>query len=228
MRMSKRVERDIEFLKKEILALGAMVEESINISVRSFLDRGSDMTGKVLENDRQINEREVSIEEECLKTLALYQPVAGKLRFIIVALKVNNYLERMGDLAVNIAKRAKYLSRKDELDVDLDFAQMAQKVDKMVKSSLDAFINSDTSIARGVLNMDDEVDALYRKMHETLQNVMIEDSGAVKRAVNMLSTSRYLERIADLATNIAEEVVFLVDGEFIRHRTEDYLDSLPD
>ncbi len=226
--MSKHLQRDIDYLKKEILTLGAMVGETISKAVYALVDRRSELIEEVIGSDYKINDKEVMIEEECLKALALHQPVAGDLRFIIVVLKVNDDLERMGDLAVNIAERAKYLTRKEKLNVSLDFELMAEKVETMVQSSLKALTERDTKLARDVLQMDDEVDALNRQMYDVLQKVMIEDSTTVKRSVHMLSTSRHLERIADLATNIAEDVVFMVDGELIRHRTEDYLGSTTD
>jgi len=226
--MSKHLQNDIERLKKETLALGSMVIDSINKAVFALVDRRSEFIKSVIESDEQINEKEVLIEEDCLKILALHQPVAGDLRFIIVILKVNNDLERMADLAVNIAERANYLTKKEKLNVSLDFVLMTKCVQNMVQESLKALIEKDTAIARSVLQMDDEVDDLNRQMYEVLQKVMMEDASTVKRAVHMLSTSRHLERIADLATNIAEDVVFMVDGELIRHRTEDYLEASSD
>ncbi len=226
--MSKHLQRDIEILKKETLMLGAMVGDAIKKAVYALVDRRSELIDEIIENDDIIDEKEVSIEEECLKALALHQPVAGDLRFIIVILKVNNDLERMADLAVNIAERAQYLSRKEKLDVSLDFDLMTQKVETMVQESITALIERDTTLARKVLKMDDDVDTLNKEMYEVLQKLMIKDPSTVKRAVHMLSSSRHLERIADLATNIAEDVVFMVDGELIRHRTEDYLESIAD
>ncbi len=223
--MSKHLQRDIDHLKKEILSLGAMVTDAINKAVLALIDRRTEYIYQVINSDYLINDREVSIEEECLKILALHQPVAGDLRFLIVVLKVNDNLERMGDLAVNITERAKYLTQKEKLNVSLDFPHMTELVQTMVRESLKALIERDTSIARNVLIMDDEVDALNKNMYQVLQKMMMEDSSTVKRAIHTLSSSRHLERIADLATNIAEDVVFMVDGELIRHRTEDYLES---
>ncbi len=223
--MSKHLQRDIENLKKEILSLGSMVVDVIDKAVLALIDRRTEFIDYVVNNDDRINEKEVAIEEECLKILALHQPVAGDLRFIIVVLKMNDDLERMGDLAVNIAKRAKYLTGKEKLNVSLDFPMMAGRVQTMVRVSLDSLINKDTGMAREVLKMDDEVDDLNRRMYEALQKVMEDDPATIRRAIHTLSSSRHLERIADLATNIAEDVVFMVDGDLIRHRTEDYLDA---
>ena len=149
--------------------------------------------------------------------MALHHPVATDLRFIISVLKVNNDLERMGDLAANIAERSIYLATHEPLRTVLNFNRMVDGVREMVRKSLDALIRTDTNLARLVLTMDDEIDALNREMYTKLQNIMREDPESVDRAVHTLSVSRYLERIADLSTNIAEDVVFMVEGESIRH-----------
>ncbi len=222
--MSKHLYRDMELLKKALLTLGSMVEDAINKAVIALVDRRSELTHEVITGDDLVDDKEVEIEEQGLKILALHQPVAADLRFIVGVLKVNNDLERMGDLAVNIAERADYLAKKDVIGVELDFPRMAGAVQKMVRLSLDALVNKDTDEAKKVLLMDDEVDALNRDMFVILQNVMRNDSQTIKRAVQLLSVSRHLERIADLATNIAEDVVFMVDGDTIRHKTEHYLE----
>lgn len=223
--MSKHLEMDLGKLKKELLLLGSMVTEAINKATLAVVDRRPELAEEVIKGDDLINDKEVSIEGDCLKILALHQPVAADLRFIIVVLKVNNDLERMGDLAVNIAERAVYLSRKERIAAALDFPHMVEGVKKMVHGSINALINQDTGLAREVLAMDDEIDEYNRDMYITLQNVMQNNPETIKRAVHLLSTSRHLERIADLSTNIAEEVVFMVDGESIRHRTEDYREN---
>jgi len=220
--MSKHFQRDLEFLKKEILSLGSMVHDAINKAFIALVDRRADIAREVIKGDDLINEKEVFIEEECLKALALHQPVAADLRYIVGILKVNNDLERMGDLAVNIAERTIYLAKKERLDTSLDFSRMAAGVQSMVQMSLDALIKKDTQIARKVLAMDDEIDDMNRDMYNVLQDVMQKDSTTVKRAVHLLSSSRHLERIADLSTNIAEDVIFMIEGELIRHRTENY------
>ena len=165
--------------------------------------------------------REVAIEEECLKILALHQPVASDLRFVVGVMKVNNDLERMGDQAVNIAEHAKFIAENPPLGVPLDYHRMADVVRTMVRSSLDAQVNRDTDLARKVCLMDDEVDQLHSGMFEVLEARMKQDPDEIERAVRYLSASRDLERIADLATNIAEDVVFMVEGEVIRHRDID-------
>ena len=222
--MPRHLQKDLDNLKREILILGSMVTDSIHKAIISLVERRITLSEEVMNCDNVINEKEVAIEEECLKILALHQPVAADLRFIITILKVNNDLERMGDLAVNIAERASYLSSKENLNITLDFPRMVESVQRMVDESLTALINMDTKLARKVLLMDDEVDDINRDMYVILQKEMKENSESVERAVHLLSTSRHLERIADLSTNIAEEVVFMVEGELIRHRTEDYVE----
>lgn len=216
--MAKHLQRDLGDLKKELLASGSLVEEALNHAIEALVNRSINLAEVVIEGDYQINQKENQIEEECLKILALHQPVAADLRFIISVLKVNNDLERIGDLAVNIAERAIYLSSHDPLKAALNFPRMADGARKMVRKSLDALIGMDAKLARVVLTMDDEIDDLNREMYTTLQDLMRQSPEFIDRAVHTLSVSRYLERIADLATNIAEDVVFMVEGELIRHQ----------
>ena len=217
--MAKHLQRDLGELKKELLASGSLVEEAVNHSIEALVNRRINLAEMVIEGDCQINQKENQIEEECLKILALHQPVAADLRFIISVLKVNNDLERIGDLAVNIAERAVYLSAHEPLKATLNFPRMADGARKMVRKSLDALIGMDANLARIVLTMDDEIDDLNREMYTTLQDLMHQSPECFERAVQTLSVSRYLERIADLSTNIAEDVVFMVEGELIRHQT---------
>ncbi len=216
--MAKHLQRDLDNLKKELLTSSSLVEEAVNHSIDALVNRRIKLAEEVIEGDYQINQRENQIEEECLKILALHQPVAADLRFIISVLKVNNDLERIGDLAVNIAERALYLSSHEPLQAALNFPRMADGARAMMRKSLDALIGMDTKLARIVLTLDDEIDDLNRDMYATLQNVMRENPEFIDRAVHTLSVSRYLERIADLSTNIAEDVVFMVEGELIRHK----------
>ena len=220
--MAQHLQRDVETLKKALMDISVMVEDAINKAILALVDRRTELARDVMHGDNEIDQKEVMIEEECLKILALPHPVAADLRFIIVVLKVSNDLERMGDLAVNITERAAYLSTHPPLQVELDFPLMAEKVRMMVRESLTSLINRDTELAREVLAKDDDIDDLNRDMFVSLQDLMRSDTNTVERAVHSLSASRHLERIADLATNIAEDVVFMVEGELIRHRVEDY------
>lgn len=223
--MSIHLQKDLEHLNKELLILSSMVEDATNKAILALVDRRLELARQVMREDDRINTREVLIEEECLKMLALHQPVAADLRFIVAVLKVNNDLERMGDLAVNIAERAAYLATREPLQVSLDFPKMAEGVREMVRESLDSLTNMNPRLARHVLTMDDEIDEANRGMFDILQDLMYRDPSTIVRAVHLLSASRYLERIADLATNIAQDVVYIAEGRLIRHLTEDDLKS---
>jgi phosphate transport system protein len=220
--MGKHLNRDLDVLKREILAIGVLVEESITKSIFCLDSRRMELADEVIDGDRAIDLKEVQVEDECLKILALHQPVAADLRYVVTVLKVNNDLERMGDLAVNVAERARYLATHEPLPLDLDFATMGELVRRMVRDCLDALVRRDVDVARRVIADDDKVDEINRDMFGALQRAMQADPKAVKRAVHLLSASRHLERIADLATNIAEDVIFLVDGNVVRHQPESY------
>ncbi len=215
-------QREIEILKKLILSLGAIVEEQIQRSMLALERRDTDMANEVILKDREIDSLEIVIEEECLKILALYQPVAKELRFVVAVLKMNIDLERMGDLAANIAKRARYLSKKEKIDMIADFAPMAEKVLDMVKKSLDALVNTDMILAKEVCAADDEVDKLTKQMLKRSINAIEKKPDRTKDYFSVRSISKNLERIADSATNIAEDVVYLCSGEIIRHKAEDF------
>ena len=216
------LQRDLEDLKKKLLDMGSLVEKATNLAISALQKRRADLCSEVHELDVTIDRREVVIEEDCLKILALHQPVATDLRFVVCVMKVNNDLERMGDLAINIAERAAYLATHDDIGVPLDFHRMLEVVRTMVKQSLNSLINLDVMTAREVLAMDDEVDDINKQMFVILEALMFENPAVITRAIHMLSASRHLERIADLATNIAEDVAFLVEGAVIRHQPEDY------
>lgn len=219
--MTKHLLKDLDLLKKEIMGIAAMVEVATTKALRAFVDRRIELAQEVIQGDLLVDQKEVQVEEECLKILALHQPVAADLRFLVTTIKVNNDLERIGDLAVNIAERAVHLSREDSLPVALDFPGMADRVCEMLRGSLDALADRDTEIARKVLAMDDEVDEDNRRMFGRLQELMQRDPNTIERAVHLLSISRHLERIGDLATNIAEDVVYMVEGEMLRHGREE-------
>jgi len=215
-------QREIENLKKLILSLGAIVEEQIQRAMLSLERRDTELADEVIFRDREVDSLEILIEEECLKILALYQPVAKELRFVIAVLKMNNDLERMGDLASNIAKRVRYLSKKEKIDLISEFRDVSDKVQIMVKKSLDALVNTDVALAREVLAADDEVDRLTKQMLKRTINAIEKDSDRTKEYFSIRSISKNLERIADSATNIAEDVVYLCSGEIIRHQSEDF------
>ena len=216
--MTKHFERELDVLKRDILTMGIMVEEAINQALRALSTRDADLASQVIRADEWVDARENRIDEECLKLLALYQPAASDLRFITAVMKINGDLERMADEAVNIAERAASLAERPRLGVELEFEEMQRRVRTMVKESLDALVNRDAALARKVCGEDDAVDDLNRSNYKKLLDVMRKDAESIERAVMLLSVSRFLERIADLATNVSEDVVYFVEGEIIRHR----------
>ena len=216
--MSLHLHRDLDKLKKEMLRLGNMVELAINNAFLALNNRDSSYVEEVLTNEEQINEMEVQIEEECLKILALHQPVAVDLRFLVVTLKVNNDLERMGDIAKNIAERAKDLMESDVIpDLGQPMQGLPDLVRTMVRSSLDSLVKLDDQLARKIIEMDDEVDQINRDMYAAVKSLVAEQPSVADSAINLLSCSRNMERIGDLATNIAEDVIFVVEGKVVRH-----------
>ena len=218
--MSKHLQSDLDRVRKDLLAMGAMVESAIHRAIASLVDRLPELAEQVLAGDDAIDESELQVEDACLKILALHQPVASDLRYVVAVMKVNNDLERMGDLAQNIAERAAYL-----LDAPAPEGRAALRAHDPERAGhgrdgLDALVNPDTRLARRVCEQDDEVDEPNREMYVVLQDVMKRDPEAVERAVPRSRSARHLERIADQATNIAEDVVFMVEGEVIRHHLE--------
>ena len=216
--MSLHLQRDLDKLKKEMLKLGNMVEVSINNAILALNNHEKTYVHEVFANEELINEMEVKVEEDCLKILALHQPVAVDLRFIVVALKVNNDLERMGDIAKNIAKRASELMEVDPIpELNKVIQGLPELIRTMVRNSLDALVKLDDQLAREIIDMDDKVDDINKEMYVAIKKAVRENPGLSDVAINLLSTSRYMERIGDLSTNIAEDVIFMVEGKVIRH-----------
>lgn len=213
-------QREIENLKKLVLSLGTIVEEQIQRAMLSLERRDINLAKEVVTKDREIDSMEIVIEEECLKILALYQPVAKELRFVIAVLKMNNDLERMGDLAANIAERVQDLPVKEKMDILADFPNLTAKVQSMVKKSLDALVNTDMNLAKEVCVADDEVDDLTKEMLFKIIKAIESNPSRTKEYFSIRSISKNLERIADSATNVAEDVVYLCSGEIIRHKGE--------
>jgi phosphate transport system protein len=216
--MSVHLIREITSLKKLVLVLSAHVEENVRQAVRAVTQRDAALAQVVIDADNLVDQQEVTIEEECLKILALHQPVAHDLRFLVAILKLNHTLERIGDLAVNIAKRAKYLSAQPRLDVPIDFTLIAEKAQAMLHKSLDALINMDINLAREVGVADDEVDALNRETYARVKELLRERPDEIETLITLLNVSRHLERIADHASSIAEDVTYLLEGKIIRHQ----------
>lgn len=218
--MSIVLQHEIETLKKMISSLCAHAEEAVQKAVRSVLDRDAGSAQSVIDFDPEIDQMEVDVEEECLKILALHQPVATDLRFIIAALKVNNDLERVGDLAANIAQQGLYLAElaePDGLGAPFDVKGMTEIVQSMLRESLDALIHMDTDLARHVRETDDRVDLINRNMYAHVQMAIREHPDRVQPLIWLMRVSNNLERIADHATNVAEDVIYMVEGTIIRH-----------
>lgn len=220
--MALHMLRELDKLKRKMLSLSALAEESLRKAVEALEKRDAALARRIIDADYEIDQMEVEVEEDCLKLLALYQPVAIDLRFVIATIKINSDLERIGDLAVNIAERAEYLAMHDRVDVPFDFAGMAEKARMMVRRALDSLVNMDARLARQVCAADDEVDAMNRRMYDQVKDAMRRHPEWIDQLVHILSTSRHLERVADHATNIAEDVIYMIEGEIVRHRTEDY------
>jgi len=216
------LQKDLEALKRRILEMGQIVAERARVALHALLDQDATAARRVIYGDDAIDEREVAIEEEALKILALHQPVATDLRWVIAVLKVNSDLERVGDLAVNIAERAAFLATRDSIGIRLDFERMGEKALGMLNDCLRAMVDLDVPLARRVIASDQEVDEMNKVMFVALQDRMVEDPSVIQRAIHYLSASRHLERIGDHATNIAEDVVFLVEGTVIRHQHEEF------
>ncbi len=212
-----RFDEELIHLKEMVLRMGAMVERSIKDSVRSLVERDDDLAKAVIERDHQINTLDVQIDEECIRLIALMQPMAGDLRFLTTAMKITTDLERMGDNAVNIAERALELNREPILKPYIDIPHMSQIAQGMTRDALDAFVRRDKKLAMDVIMRDDEVDDLKYGILEELISFMIRDPNTVYRAMKISFVAQYLERIADHATNIAEMVIYLVAGKIIRH-----------
>jgi phosphate transport system protein len=218
--MTIHLQREISQLKKMILSLGARVEESVQRAARAIASWDAGLAEDIIDEDIEIDEMEVQVEEECLKILALHQPVAIDLRYIIAVLKINNDLERIGDLAVNIAQGCNYLTDHEPVDMPFDFPHMARKAQEMVGNSLDALINMDPDLAREVHAADDEVDEINRDMYDLVGKALRENRHNPDVLLRLMTVSQNLERIGDHATNIAEDVVYMSEGQIVRHKEE--------
>ncbi len=215
--MSRHLQIEIEKLKKNILALAAMVEENVQLAVQSVDTRSLELAKKVMDADEDIDALDIELEEECLKILALHQPVAVDLRFITAILKITSTLERIGDLAVNLAKQAKHLAGQKKVKMPLNIPEMSIKTQIMLKKSLNALVSMDTKLALEVCSLDDEIDIFNKETYNFVCKRANEHPEQIGSLLYFISVSRYLERIADHATNIAVDVVYMVDGEIIRH-----------
>lgn len=216
--MVRPLQQEIDKLKNKILHFSALVEENVRNSIRSLVKRDFHLATKVIDTDDDIDQMEVEVEEHCLKIIALHQPVAKDLRFIIAVFNINNDLERIGDLAVNIAERAISLASCAYIDIPFDFSGMAEKALMMLKKSLDALINLDPDLSREVCLADEEVDAINREIYNQVEDSIRRHPDRLDCLIQFPAISGEIERIADHATNIAEEVIFLAEGKIVRHQ----------
>lgn len=215
--MSIHLQREIERLKKNVLALSAQVEENLGLAVTSLLERDVEAARDLRRRDLEVDRLEVEVEEECLKTLALHQPVAIDLRFIVACLKINNDLERIGDLAVSIANKAVNLVKYPPLSSSAEIAAMAEKAQAMVHDVLEAFVNMNCAAAYHICGQDNEVDRMKSEMRRRCEEMVKSDPALYSATYSLMGAVRNLERVADHATNIAEDVIYMVEGKIIRH-----------
>jgi len=216
--MTRHIERQIDQLKEKILRVGTLVEEAFSKSITALINRDMALARRVMASDEEIDRMEVEVEEECLKILALYQPVAADLRFVVAVLKINNDLERMGDLARNIAKRVPQLADGPAVELPPEIRTMAMLAQEMVKQCLDAVVNADPSLARQVREEDDAVDHARQQIRRRILQGIKTHPEQMENLLRVNSVSKHIERIADMATNVAEDVIYMVEGDIVRHR----------
>ena len=217
MPIQRRFDEELAGLKQQILRMGSLVEGQIRQALTALIDLDDDLATQVTENDRQVNTMDVAVDEACLELLALQQPAARDLRFITTAMKISTELERMSDLAENICERAIELHEEPQLKPYIDIPLMADRAIKMVGEALDAFVRGDSALARKILDEDDYIDDLNEQIFRELLSFMMENPQTISRAIRLSFISKYIERIADHATNVAELVVYMVEGKIIRH-----------
>ena len=215
--MPRHFHEELETLKQTLLAMGGLVEDQIRRVLRALVDRDGDLAQEVIDRDREVNAYDIEVDEKCVELLALHQPAAGDLRFITTAMKIVTDLERIGDQAVNIAQRVLDLNREPQLKPYIDLPRMAELAQRMVKESLDAFVARDTELARRGCAEDEPVDALNHQIFRELLTFMMEDAKTIPRAIRLILIARFLERVADHATNIAEMVIYMVESKMVRH-----------
>jgi phosphate transport system protein len=219
--MERHFQDELQQLKNRLLTMGGLVEERVHSAIVGLIERRAGTAERIVAGDREINELQIEIDECCLKLLALQQPLAVDLRLIAAAMKINTDLERIGDQAVNIAQNTLRLIEKPPLKPLIDIPRMAAVAEAMIRDSLDAFVRRDAALARKVLTRDDEVDAMKDHIFRVLLTYMMADPGTIERALALILVSRNLERIADHATNIAEDVIFMVEARDVRHHHEE-------
>jgi len=218
--MSRHLQKDIAALKEKLIEMSGLIEDRVYQATMSIIKRDDALAQAVINGDSEIDRMEVAIDEQCLKLLALYQPVAVDLRFIVAVMKINNDLERVGDLAVNIAERSAFLTTQEKIEFPFDLEEMAIMAEGMLTRSIDALINQDVREAFRIRSEDDQVDAYNREMYSRIKDDLLKQPENINSLLHAISIGRHLERIADHATNIAEEVIYLVEARIVRHKPE--------
>jgi phosphate transport system protein len=218
--MPVHLQKEIDKLKKQIVLLAGNVEKRVADAVKSIDQRDAQLAQVIKDTDQTIDQTEIEVEEECLKILALYQPVAMDLRFIIAILKINNDLERIGDEAVNIAGRSLNINAYPKIEINFDLKTLAHNVMAMLKRSLDALVNMDAAMAHTVIDSDDEIDETVQKLFQQVKNEIRRQPEKIDYIIEYMRINRHLERIADHATNIAEDIVYMIEGKIVRHNYE--------
>jgi phosphate transport system protein len=217
----RHFQEELEQLKARLLEMGGLAEEQVRLAVKGLVDRDRDLIDRVLVSDEPLNALHIEIDNRCFTLLALYQPMAVDLRAIVAAVKINTDLERVGDLAINIAEAARQYSSHLPVKRLLDIPRMASMAQRMLRDALDAFVRRDTDLAQGVLNEDDTLDALKTQIFRELLTYMLQDPATIEPALDLILISRHLERIGDHATNIAEDVIFMVSAKDVRHHASE-------
>lgn len=215
--MRQHFHKELQKIKKQILTLGAMIENNVKDIKAAIATFDPEIAAAIIKSDHLIDEMEVEMEEECLKVLVLHQPVANDLRFLIAVIKINAELERIGDQMSNIARRIQTIAKQKQCDFVFDYAVMIEKAEHMLKLSLDALVNMDFAMAAQVLKLDDEVDDIRAEAYQMIRDALIEQPDHADYLLNLLFVSRHIERMADHSTNIAEDVIYMIEGEIIRH-----------
>jgi phosphate transport system protein len=216
-RVVRHFQEELELLKRRLLEMGGLAEENVRLAVKGLVDRDHDMIARVMTGDEPLNNLHIEIDSRCFTLLALYQPMAADLRTIVAAFKINTDLERVGDLAVNIAEAARRYSSHAPVKKLIDIPRMATIAQSMLRDALDAFVRRDLALAQSVLNEDDRLDELKTQIFRELLTYMLQDPGTIEPALDLILVSRHLERIGDHATNIAEDVIFIVSARDVRH-----------
>jgi len=214
-------QEELEQLKARLLEMGGLAEDRVRSAIRALVDRDPDLVDQVLAGDQPINQLHIEIDSRCFKMLALHQPMAVDLRAIVSGVKINTDLERVGDLAINIAEAGRRYLRHAPVKELIDISRMADIAQRMLRDALDAYVKRDLTLARHVLNQDDELDSLKTQVFRDLLNFMLQDPHTIEPALDLILVSRHLERIGDHATNIAEDVIFMVSARDVRHHADE-------